>query len=386
MSERLLIVAGERSGDLVAGALARELRRARPELRIAAMGGSELEAAGAEILFPVGRIAIMGFSDAAKHLGTVRAAFRRLAGHVERERPRVVVLVDYPGFNMRLARVAKACGVPVVYYVTPQVWAWHSSRARMLARFVDRALCAFAFEAPLLRAAGVNAKWVGHPLLDRLPAGPEEARARLRRELGAAEAERVVALLPGSRPSERRAHLTVFLEAAACLAAVAPGLRFLLAASSAALTAEEAERAAERAGVAVRVVLDDAHACLAAADLALTVSGTATLEGACAGTPMIVCYRMNLVNYLACRMLVEIPCIALANIVAGRLVVPELVQFAVTPARLAREARALLADGARLARMRRGLVEIRKRLGEPGASLRAAQEVLACMERGGSDK
>ena len=378
---RLLIVAGERSGDLAAGALARELGRLRPGLSIAAMGGKELEAAGAEIIVSIEKLAIMGLSDVAAHLREARRAFSTVVNFVECDWPAAVVLVDYPGFNMRLAAVAKASGVPVVYYITPQVWAWHSSRARKLARLVDRALCAFSFEVPLLRAAGVDAAWVGHPLLDRLPADREGVRARARAELEIGEGGRAVALLPGSRPAEVRAHLPVFLDAARRLAEGEAGLRFLLAASSSALPAEEAARAAEHAGVPAHVVADDAPRALAGADLAITVSGTATLEAACMGAPMVVCYRTGLANYLVGRMLVEIPCIALANIVAGRLVVPELVQSAVTPARVATEARALLADNARLSRARRDLGEVRGRLGEPGASARAAREVLACIDR-----
>ncbi len=374
--EELLVVAGEASGDLHGARLLAELRRLQPGLRAFGMGGAELRAAGLETVADSSEVAVVGVVEVFRMLPRIRQVFAALLAAVDRRRPRAAVLIDFPDFNLRLAGRLARRGVPVIYYVSPQVWAWRRGRVRTIARRVDRMLVLFAFEEEFYRRAGVAAVHVGHPLVDEVPRLP----SAWDREPVAGEPYRL-ALLPGSRRSEVAALLPVMLAAAARLAAELPVAVSLIRAPGIpeALLAGHLE--AWPLAPAVRIVGEDRFGAIADSHLALCASGTATLEVGLLGTPMIVLYRLALWSYVLAKLLVRLPNFAMVNLVLGREAVPELLQGEAEPARIAAEARRLLADGEARARMRAALAELRPRLGEGGASRRAAEQVAGVLAR-----
>ncbi|MHC4917680.1 MAG: lipid-A-disaccharide synthase [Planctomycetota bacterium] len=377
---KLLISAGEKSGDQRAAALLRELRAMVPDLEAFGMGGPELSASGCRIAVDASKLDVMGFSEPLKKLPELRAALRTLVKLAVDEKPDAVVVCDYPGFNLRLAARLKEKGIRVVCYVSPQVWAWAPGRARRIARIVDRMLVLFPFEVGIYERVGLTAEFVGHPLADELPGDYPGRADALRAEVGLPDGGRLLALLPGSRPMELQRHLTVFASAAARVRAEIPEV-FPVIAAAAGTSAQALADRARAAGFEIPVLAGRTREVLAAAELALVVSGTATLETALLGCPMVVCYRTSWFSYLVGRLLVTIPCIALANVVAGRPTVPELWQTEVTPRRVSEAALALLEDPDALERTRRALSALRGQLGVRGASRRAAEAVRTELER-----
>jgi len=357
----VFVSAGEPSGDAHAGALVEALRRARPDLAVEGVGGPRLEAAGARLLDRIERLTVMGFVEVLRkipaHLALLRAIERRLA----RGDVKLVVLVDYPGFHLRVATVARRAGVPVLYYVAPQLWAWHASRVRRLARDVSRLAVILPFEEAFFAAHGVPATFVGHPLLDR-PALP--GRSVLKAQLGLDPARPVLGLFPGSRGQETARLWPVFRDAAALVTRARPEVQCVVAATA---------RGAYPDPGPVRVMADRPRECFGAADAALCKSGTTTLEAALAGTPLVVAYKLNALTYLLARRVVKVRWVSLVNLVAEREVAPELLQAAATPERLAQAVLPLLDErsGERAAQLL-GIAEVRRRLGAPGAAERAA--------------
>lgn len=367
-----MVVAGEASGDLHGATLARALARLVPEWSLVGMGGERMSEAGVRLLHGIEEASVVGISEVARRLPALLRGLRRLGRHLAETRPSGLVLIDFPDFNLRLARTASALGIPVVYFIAPQVWAWRRGRLRTIARHVHRVLAVFPFEVGLYQEAGVPVEFIGHPLLDVLPAldrGPA-------RQAYARDGETLVGLLPGSRREEVARHLPLMLQAAGRIQAARPGARFVLALAPT-IPAEAVAGPLRRGGVAVRVVSGETYRVMAGADLLLVASGTATLEAAWFGAPMVVIYRVSPPSYLIGRLVVRgVHYISLPNILAGRAVVPELIQGAATSAALAREALALLDDpGARAAQLD-ALREVRARLGQPGATERAARSIL----------
>lgn len=371
--KRVLLVAGEASGDLHGALLVRALREREPGLEISAVGGEALKNAGARIVFDVDRIAGMGLAELAGHLTSIWRAYALVKKILRTERPSLLILIDFPDFNMRVARVAKRLGVPVLYYISPQVWAWRKGRVDQIARSVDRVAVVFPFEAPLYEKAGVKVDFVGHPLLDVAHAtrSREETLARL----GLDPAKRTIALLPGSRRREVAYHLPVMLEAAARLSRET-ALQFVLVRAST-VGRDSLEPALARAAVAVSLSDGDAYNVLHASDLAWTASGTATVETALMLCPMIIVYRVTRLTYALARRLVRVDFIGMANIIAGRQVVPELIQSQMTAERIVEEGRAILQNRDLRERMIAQLAEVRTRLGAPGAAGRTADIALA---------
>jgi lipid-A-disaccharide synthase len=381
MSAPIMLSAGESSGDLHGGTLCRALRALAPDVGLVGMGGPRMAAAGMEIVADPTSHAVVGTSEAVGRLPALYRAYRALVRRLRDAPPRALVVIDFPEFNMRLARQARRVGVPVIFFIPPQVWAWRRGRVRLIARLASRVLAVFPFETALYQSAGVAVEFVGHPLLDVLPTSLDRGAARA--SLGVAPEETLVGLLPGSRREEITRLLPAMLDAARRLAAPAAGgpPRFLLGlAPSVDRTAVEAlVAAAGRAtgAPAVEIVTQRTYELMAAADTILITSGTATLEAALLGAPMVVCYRVSRVTELLSRLLIRIPWISLPNIIAGRSVVPELLQDAASGERLAVEARRLLAEPAAAAAQRAAFAELRGRLGEPGVGQRAARAVLA---------
>lgn len=358
----ILFVAGEASGDLHAGSVAARLKQLRPDLRAVGVGGGHMRAAGAEILRDYAELAVMGFAEVLKHIPKHAALLSALKRRIATGNVAVVVVVDYPGFNMKVARAAREAGVPVLYYVTPQVWAWGAGRLPNLARIVNRAAVILPFEESLLRGYGIDATFVGHPLLDRAVAMPSRNEAR--RRLGIAESAEVVALFPGSREQEIARHLADFIATGQELVRRRPGLKVVLhAAPTVHIDADS---------IPFEVVRGASFDVLRAADAALCKSGTTTLEAAIAECPMAVAYRTGAISYMVARRVVKIPYIGLVNVVAGREVAREFVQNDLEAKRVADEIARLLSDEAYRDMQRAGLREVRAKLGVPGAADRVA--------------
>lgn len=363
-----MIVAGEASGDLHGGVVAERLRALAPERPLVGVGGRQMAAAGVTLLQHVDELAVMGFVEVLRHVPKHWALLRTLRRRLAGGGVGLLIVIDYPGFNMKLAAAARAAGVPVLYYVTPQVWAWGAGRLPKLARLVTKAAPILPFEEKLLRDHGIDATFVGHPLLDRATALPsrEEARARL----GLPQGAPVLALFPGSREQEIARHLGDFVAIGQEMRRRVPGLEV-------------------RVSVAPTITLDPARcpfplvhgesfSVLRAADAAVCKSGTTTLEAAVAGCPLVVAYRTSAWTYAIASRLVKIPHIGLVNVVAGREVAREFVQDALEPSAVSEELQRLLDRGsARRAEVVRGLADVRSRLGTPGAGDRVARLALA---------
>lgn len=375
-AQRILIVTGEPSGDLLASRLVEAMRAGNPALSFFGMGGEKLRAAGMEIVFDIAHHAVMGITEVIGHLGKLYHVFGVLRQAIKRERPDLVILVDYPDFNLRLAKVAKRHQVPVLYYVSPQIWAWRTSRIRQIAATVSTMIVVFPFELPLYREAGVNAHFVGHPLLDMVKiARPREENLR---RFGLSQQSRAVGLLPGSRPSEVKRILPAMLEAARRLSLQFPDLQFIIPIAPG-LHREEIGKLAEESGVAPVLVNNSMYEVIDSSFLVIVASGTATLETALLAKPMVIVYKMSPLSYLIGRMLVKVPFIGMANIIAGKKVVPELIQAEASGERIAAEAARLLTDTPYYESVRTELAQIKRKLGEPGASKRAAEIALTML-------
>jgi lipid-A-disaccharide synthase len=371
-----MLSAGEASGDLHGGMLCRALRDLEPGLRLVGMGGRHMAAAGMDVIVdPTGQAAV-GTSEALGRVPALYRAYRALGERLRLDPPRALVLIDFPEFNLRLARRARRAGVPVVYFIPPQIWAWRRGRVRQIARRVSRVLAVFPFEPALYEDARVPVEFVGHPLLDVVPL--DLTRDEARRRLGADPGHSLIGLLPGSRREEVEHLLPPMLEAVGRLAAADGRRRFVLGLAPT-IPREQVQAHLRRAagGPAVDVVSGQTYEVMAAADALLIASGTATLEAALIGTPMVLGYRVSRTTEVVARLLARVQWIGLPNLVAGRSVVPELTQRDVTGTRLAAEAGRLLEDPVAATAQRAAFKELRARLGEPGVGRRAALAVLA---------
>jgi lipid-A-disaccharide synthase len=369
---RLLVSCGEPSGDLYAADLVRHLRgRAPVPLDVFGLGGDRLETEGARLLAHVRDLAVVGLWEVVSHLPRFRRIFRDLLAEVDRARPALAVLVDYPEFNLRVARALHRRGIPVVYYVSPQVWAWRPRRLRAIRDHVAHMIVIFPFEERVYQDAGVPVTFVGHPLVDL--AVPERDRSGFLAGHGLDPARPVVALLPGSRRKEIAHNLPALAGAVRLLAQRRPDLQFLAA------VGPSIDPAILRAGLPPNVALVQGrtHAVLSAADVAVVASGTATVEAALLGTPMVVVYRLSALTYHLGRRFVKVPHVAMANLIAEKAIVPELIQDAFTPERVADAVLPLLGPAGDA--MRHALSEVRRRLGSPGASGRAAEVVTGML-------
>jgi lipid-A-disaccharide synthase len=370
---RILIVTGEASGDLHGAHLAKAIMVLDPKAELVGIGGPGMRAAGVNLVPGIPQLDVMGLigiSEIRAMIQRVRAIRRVLKA----EAWDLVVLIDNPGLNFHFARVAKAAGRRVLYYIAPQVWAWRPGRMKWIQRRVDHVVVILPFEPELYRRAGVRCTFVGHPLLDSV--APHYDRAALRKEFGLGESARVVGLLPGSRRSEVEMLLPVLLKAATQLVVAEPGTQFILAQASS-INDNLIRTLLQDCPTPVRVVYDRASEAMALSDVLLIASGTATLQAAVVGTPMVLLYKTSPLTYRLARWLITVKWIGLVNLVAGRSIVPELIQDEATDERLCQEVLRLLRDPSAYNGMKEGLRQVRQSLGEPGASHRAAQVVLA---------
>jgi lipid-A-disaccharide synthase len=371
---RILIITGEASGDLHGAHLVQALRKKSPGLHIVGIGGKHMREAGAELVGDIPQLDVMGLIGPSKIAALVRR-IRRIRSLLRSEPWDLVVLIDNPGLNFHFARVAKAAGRRVLYYIAPQIWAWRPGRMRWIQRRVDHVVSILPFERALYERAGVRCTFVGNPLLDEV--APSYDRAAIRRQLGLADQGRVIGLFPGSRRAELDQHIPVLRDTVSRLAAWDPHMQFIVAQASS-VPDGALDKLLRDSPLPMRVFRDRSNEVMAASDLLLVKSGTSTLQAAVIGTPMILFYRAaSLLTYMLGRVLIRVRWIGLANLVAGEGIVPELIQEEATGERLCREAQRLLEDRTAYETMRAALGNVKAALGGPGASERAAEAILA---------
>jgi len=370
----VLVVAGEASGDLHGARFVQALKEQRPDARILAVGGDQLRSVGATILHPIDELSVVGITEVARGLPRILRVLGALRRRLRSGEIDLFVPVDYPDFNFRLARTAHGAGIPVFYYIAPQVWAWRRGRIRDMARWCGGLAVLFPFERDFFAQAGIPVVYVGHPLVTELTA--TRSPDLLRREIGVGPDEQLVALLPGSRRSEVARHLDVMVATVEALRA-----RGLPVRGAVARAPNLSERAFDSIGGRLPLVAPPAFDLAAAADLVLTASGTATVEVAVADAPMIVIYRLSPLTWMLARSLVKVPHVAMVNLIAGRRLVPEFLQSEANPAVLAQEAAAILGDADRQTAMRRGYAQVRDAL-SGGEGVGAAAERALALIRG----
>jgi len=368
-----MIITGESSGDHHGAPVVRALQAIDPSLVAYGIGGDELQRAGMTLLYHARSLAVVGILEVVAQAPHILKAYRAVTRELRRSPPDLLLLIDYPDFNLRIARVAKQQGIPVLYYISPQIWAWRSGRAAQIARRVDAMAVVFPFEVPLYEKVGLAVRFVGHPLLDRpeLHRPAPDARA----SLGLCQSRPAIALLPGSRAMEVRRLLPSMLAAAGLIREASPGAQFAVAVAPG-IDAGAVQQMAAGCGADVRIYPGRFYDVLAACDLAVVASGTATLETAIMGKPMVIVYRVAPLSYAVGKRMIKVPWIGLANLVAGRQIVPELIQGRATPEAIAQEVTGMLGDRSRMESMAAQLRAVRQALGEPGAAQRVAR--MAC--------
>jgi len=369
-----MIIAGEASGDLHGAGVVRALRRKDSSIDIFGVGGDKMQGEGMDLIYHVREVAVMGFWEVLKHLPIIRSMQQTLIQLLTLRKPDLVVLIDYPGFNLRFAPSVKRLGIKVVYYISPQVWAWHKRRVRKMRGVVDKMLVVFPFEVEFYRSEGIDAEFVGHPLVDVLSSTMSRRDFCRRYDLDADKG--IVAVFPGSRKQEVA---QMFEEILAAARLIAKEMNMEVAVGVAP-TIPESYLTDFYALDGIRLIKGATYELMNHATFALVKSGTGTLEAAWFGTPMVVLYRTSWVTYLIGRLLVKTKHIGLVNIVAGSSVVPEFVQHRVRSSQIAREALALMKDKSAMAKMRTELETVRKKLGERGASQRVADHVYRMMQ------
>jgi lipid-A-disaccharide synthase len=375
-SKKILMVAGEASGDLHGAHLMEAIRKIDPEVEFFGMGGEALARAGMTLLYHHRSLSVVGITEVLVKLRPILRALQGLKEALDREKPDLAILIDFPDFNLRLARSIYRRGIPILYYISPQVWAWRASRVKLIARWVRKMIVFFPFEVPLYQAEGVDVEWVGHPLVEVVkPSLPrEEAFAHF----GLDPERPTVALLPGSRESEVRRLFPIFLTAAQILRKEMNSLQFIVPLASG-LPREILIPWLKQASIPIAVVEGKTYDVMNISDLLITASGTATLEGGILGKPMVIAYKVSPLSYLIGRLFIRVDHIGMVNLVAGKGIAPELIQREANPHAIARQALAILRDAALRQNMEEVMREVRHRLWKAGAVERAARIAYALL-------
>lgn len=368
--KRILIVAGEPSGDLRAAELINALREVLPQIEVVGVGGEEMLKAGAKLYYNITNLAVVGFIEVLRNLSKFRKIFKLLTEKLNTDSIDAVILIDYPGFNLRFAREVKKRNIPVIYYISPQVWAWGEERIELIKKLVNKMIVIFKFEEELYRERGIPVDFVGHPLLDSVKSNLDPAQ--LKTELGIPKGQRTIALLPGSRKREVLRHLPVIVKASKMIQNHFRDVQFLVLRSSA-VKEKKFIKILQNTELPLKIVKDKTYDCLNISDFVLTASGTATLETALMNKPMIVIYKISLLTYLLLKHQIKIPYISLVNVVAGKRIVPEFIQYQARPRTIANKAIEILSNEKIGEDIKRELSRVREKLGKGGASRRAAE-------------
>lgn len=367
-----MIIAGEPSGDAHSARLISALKKIDPQLEIYGMGGEKMRRAGADIFCDMSELAIIGFTGVLANFRKIKIIFQDILSRVDQNPPAAVILVDYPGFNLKLAQELHKRHIPVIYYISPQIWAWWKGRIKTIRQVVDKMLVVFKFEEAIYKEYGVDVSFVGHPLLDT--ACPTIPREELASQLGLSN-NQIIGIMPGSRRGEIERILPVLLQSARILKDRLPQIQFVL------LQAPQTgkvfyETIINRQKLPIALCANPACDFLNLCDFVLAASGTATLETAIMQKPMLIVYKVSFLNWLIARQLIKLPYIGLVNVVAGRKIIPEFVQFQAQPRLIAQAAWEILTNEEKITQMRNELKQVRESLGAPGASQRAAEIIL----------
>ncbi|MFC1646067.1 lipid-A-disaccharide synthase [Candidatus Omnitrophota bacterium] len=374
--KKIFVVAGEVSGDIHAASLIKELKVMNPSLEFMGLGGRHIQEEGAELFFDLTKIAVVGFTEVFRNLLLFRRIFFNFINRAVQEKPNVIILVDYPGFNLRLAKELKKRGFKIIYYISPQIWAWGGKRIDAIKETVDKMIVLFDFEKSLYQNKGISVEFVGHPLLDR--ANQTLTKEEFIESISIENKSPVISLLPGSRNNEVRKILPVMLESAKLLYKEFPRAQFLVLSSSS-VDINTYNNLMKDYNLPIQMLDSHHYNAIASSDLALVASGTATLESAILNTPMIIVYKVSFLTWAYAKSLIKIPYIGLVNVVAGKQIVPEFIQFKARPKLIAKEAIGLLKDKNKYHALQKELSQIKTHLGLPGASRRAAQSVLSLL-------
>lgn len=372
-TKTIMIVAGEASGDLHGASLVQEMLKTDPALNFYGIGGSKLEKMGVKLFANTSTMAVMGLTEVVSKLGSILKIMGMMKKSLDEYRPDLVILIDYPDFNLRLAKAAKKKGIKVFYYISPQVWAWRKNRINQIKKFVDKMAVILPFEVDTYATKGFTVNYVGHPLLDLVK--PRYSKQDSRKKISIDENKTTIALLPGSRLSEVTKLLPEMLRAAEILAQKIPDVQFVLPLADT-LEEKNISDISKSSPVKIKVIAGLTYDVISSADLAIVASGTATLETALLGVPMIIVYKVSPLSYLVGRLIINVKNIGLVNIIANKTIVPELIQKDANGEPIATAALAILTNEGRKLEIIRELAAIRAKLGSPGAARRAAQLAL----------
>lgn len=377
--KKILMVAGEVSGDLHGGQLMEAIHRIDPEIQFLGVGGDRLEKMGMKILYHSQSLSVVGITEVLFKMGSIMKALRGLKQSLDQERPDLIILIDFPDFNLRLAKIAHRKGIPIVYYISPQVWAWRPKRVNLIARWVKKMIVLFPFEIPFYEAAGVDVEWVGHPLLDIVK--PTLSKETAFERFGLNPKWRTIALLPGSRMHEVKRLLPPLLASTQLLQKETSDLQFIIPLAPG-IPETTLSPWMRNISVPVKVVEGWTYDVMNISELLITASGTATLEAAILGKPMVIIYKVSFLSYWIGRALIHVDHIGLVNLVAEKEIAPELIQNDANPRRIADEALRILRDPILRRRMTEAMAEVRQSLGEFGAAQRAASIVTSLLNEG----
>ncbi len=366
-----MIVAGEASGDVYGARLVLALRELAPDISFFGLGGPEMESAGVKVIHHLSAVSVVGLTEIIPRMGHIFQVLRNLKKALKADPPDLLVLIDYPGFNLNLAKKAHTLGIPVFYYIPPQLWAWREGRIKKIAQRVDRVAVILPFEKEFYRKHGLEVDYVGHPLLDLPLPSKDEGKVREELDINSVHAP-IVALLPGSRDEEVFRLMPAMVDAAQIMSRSFPRLCCIVALAPT-VGEDKVRPCLENAPVDIRIGTTGTRELLKIADVALIASGTATLEAAITGTPMVIAYMVSPLTYIAARFLAKVPYIGLVNLVAGKAIVPELIQGEATGERLAEESLAILRNGRARENMKRELQAVKHQLGHGGAAKGAAR-------------
>ena len=395
MNHELLIITGEDSGDLYGGNLAREIKKLSPDINISGVGGKQMRSAGVDIFCDVSDISVVGFWEVIEKLGLIRRLYKQIIEKFDSGNVKGVVLIDYPGFNLKIAKAAKERGIPVFYYISPQVWAWRKSRVKTIKKYVDKMMVILPFEKEFYQREGVDVEFVGHPLLEVIASNSEAISSSNKKEicqdLGVDDKKLIIGILPGSRKKEIAYMLPEILKASSLIKEKYPSVQFLLPLAQSVeedylkdfiTNACHSERSEESLHSYIKLVKGKNYDVMKVSDLLITKSGTSTLEAAIIGTPMIIVYKTSITSYYLAKALVNVTYAGLPNLLAGKEVAPELLQHKMNAKSIAEKATYFLQKKDRLEQMKEELKNIKYSLGEQGASKRTAKVIIDYIKTG----
>ena len=379
MTKKIIIVAGEASGDLHASNLVKSLKQLNPSLEFFGLGGHKMQEAGVKIFYNLLDLAVVGIFEVLKNLSKFKKIFNELLEKIDQLKPDLVILVDYPGFNLRLAKQVKKRNIPIVYYISPQVWAWGKGRINLIKKYVDKMLVIFEFERKFYQDYGIEANFVGHPLLDIV--GPKFSKEEFIKNLNLDTNKKIISLLPGSREKEVKTLLPIMLETAKIISRKLPQVQFLILKAAGLDKEIFSQITGKYSGLNLGLIDDQTYDGLNISDFAIVASGTATIETTILEKPMVIVYKVSLLTWLYLRRAVKVPYIGMVNIVRGRKFIPEFIQYDATPQRIATEILSIICDTEKISLIKQQLSEVKNCLGLTGASINAAKQILAFLNQ-----